>query len=211
MRRKKFFLISVAVVATFGIALGLSLAWYLEKGEDKKQEVGDSSYFYMHIVGGLEIRPLFRDETNNIDYLAPGANIAYSEIDTVNHIWRQSPIVLYNRSSIETELRIKLDYTHIDSNKNANLVTYSPTQNEDFEIVFTNPTAWVFEDDYWYYRPGGNPIAPTGDVAAQVELIKSIGYSSDLDKGNVYENEEVEVNIIFEAKQAYYGTWTQVK
>ena len=211
MRKKKFFLISIAVIATFAIVLSLSLAWFLEKGDDKKQELGDSSYFDMHIVGGLDIRPIFRDESKDIDYIAPGANIAYSEIDQVNHIWRQSPIVLYNRSSIETELRIKLDYTYIKENENLALVTYSPTQDADFEIEFFDKNDWEFEDDYWYYRPGGNPIAPTGETAAQVELIKSIGYSHELVAGNVYENEEVEVNIIFEAKQAYYGTWTQVK
>ncbi|NLP49035.1 MAG: hypothetical protein GX345_08885 [Clostridiales bacterium] len=215
MKKRKFFLISIAVLATFALVLSMSLAWFSQQGEDKSQKVS-GSYFDMYIVGGLDIRPLFHDETQEIDYIAPGANIAYSEIDTENEIWRQSPIVLYNHSSVETELRIKLDYTHIDLNKNETLVTYSPTQNEDFEIVFTNPLDWEFENGYWYYRPGGDPMPPSdsayepGAPELEVELIESIRYSQDLEAGNIYEGEEVEVNIIFEAKQAYYGTWEDI-
>ncbi len=232
MKKKVIAGIVVLAVALGVIAFKPTLAWFVNSGSAKTQQI-DLSYFDIAPVKPFDIRSAYTTPIPDpipdplpepIKYVGPGENMIYVE-DPVG-IWKPGPLAVTNKSTILTNLRVYIEYSWWDANlvPAPGLVTvvYSPTQNADFTVDFADSDNWIFESGYWKYRYGGTtgsidiPAADptTGEI---IDLINSMGYSYQLDPsdpGNAYNNykdKEVTVKLTVEAKQAEYGDWTQVQ
>lgn len=220
MKKKVIAGIVILVVAIGVIAFKPTLAWFVRNGPAQSQDV-DLGYFEISLVGGTdcEIRPAFIDPNSsppNKEYAAPGENMLF--LEKAQDVWEPGPLVVLNKSTILTNLRVKIEYTYITAGGVATQEVYRPTQMTDFVVDFDEPDDWVYDavTGCWNYRYGGTagtiaiPAATDLINGETITLINSIGYSAALGRGNIYENKDVTVKLKVEAKQAEYGTWTQV-
>ncbi len=215
MKRKVIITVVVLAVALGVIVLFPSVAWISNSGTDKSQTV-DISYFDISLIGGCDIRPAYTDVPNSVDYAAPGENMIF--IEESQDVWVPGPLTILNKSTILTNIRVRIAYTYITPGGVSTEEVYRPTQNTDFVVDFDEPDDWQYDaaTECWNYRYGGTsgtievPAATdliNGDI---ITLINTLGYSSALGPNNVYEDKPVTVTLKVEAKQAQYGTWAQV-
>jgi hypothetical protein len=211
MKKKVLALIIIFTVAFGVLVFKPSFAWFLNEGTDKSQAI-DISYFDISLVGGCDIRPVYTNELNT-EYVAPGANMIH--IEQTEDVWVPGPMTMLNKSTIPTNLRVRIEYSRWNGTALVPTV-YSLTQQTDFSVDFAVPADWSYDaaTECWNYLPGGGNVAPVDLVAnpdgLQTVLINSMGYSDALESGNIYEDELVTVSFKVEAKQAEYATWTQV-
>ena len=216
MKKRFPVLIGFLAVVIGVIAVGSSLGWFQidDTGRQKAQliEYGDMDYT---LVGGCDIHPAYIDESSN-EYAAPGENMIYSK--NSQDKWVPGPLKVLNKSTITTNLRVKIEYSWWNSDllplPGLVTVVYSPTQNADFTVDFAVPANWVFDSGtgFWNYLPGGNSIPAVADPVngEEITLINSMGYSSAITVGSHYETKNVNVSLKVEAKQADYADWTDV-
>ena len=133
---------------------------------------------------------------------------------------KDATITMNNNSSIDTQIRVKIEYTSYSSGS-AKTEIYSGREGEDLKVEFVNPEQWLPYDNgmdgtYFYYvgpEFGSSKLTDLDDVYSitpvvpSVDIIKGVSYSEDVDT-SVYSGSEVTVNIIFEAKQADYVGWS---
>ncbi len=132
----------------------------------------------------------------------------------------ESALTMFNSSTIDTKVRVKIEYTSYHSGK-AETVTYKGEPDEDFEVEFADPSQWRLLDNgmdgaCFYYvgrdfdaqqlQKADDSAAVTPDMAS-LDIIKSVKYKDDID-ASLYSGNEVTVNVIFEAKQADYVEWS---
>ena len=134
----------------------------------------------------------------------------------------ESSLTMFNSSTIDTQVRVKIEYTSYESGE-AKTVTYKGDESEDFEVEFAEPSQWKLFDNgmdgaYFYYVGkdfGSAELTKADDSAvitpdvASLDIIRSVNYKSDIDT-SLYSGNEVTVNIIFEAKQADYVQWSSL-
>lgn len=212
MKKKVIAGIVILAVALGVIAFKPTLAWFIENGPAKKQTV-DLGSFDVSLVTPCDIRSSYTDPLDSEKYIAPGENMIY--VNDPEDGWTPGAIAVVNKSTILTNLRVKIEYTHISSGGVRTQVVYSDTQQEDFTVVFANTDNWEYENGYWNYRYGGTTGSidiPAADptTGETINLINSMGYSDELLPNNIYEDEPVTIIFKVEAKQAEYGTWAQV-
>lgn len=133
----------------------------------------------------------------------------------------ESSLTMFNSSTIDTKIRVKVEYTSYKNGK-AETVTYTGAPDEDFAVEFAEPSHWKLFDNgmdgaYFYYvgrdfsgalTKADDAVAITPDVAS-VDIIKSAYYKEDINT-SLYSGNTVTINIIFEAKQADYVNWSSV-
>lgn len=133
---------------------------------------------------------------------------------------KDATLTMNNNSSIDTQIRVKIEYTSYKSGT-AQTVVYSGSEEDDLQVEFANPGQWLpynngMDDTYFYYvGPGfGSKTLTNPDKSfsitpsiASVDIIKGVSYKEDIDTGS-YSGNEVTLNIIFEAKQADYVGWS---
>lgn len=133
---------------------------------------------------------------------------------------KDATITMNNNSSIDTQIRVKIEYTSYSSGS-AKTVVYSGSEDEDLSVEFANPGQWLsynngMDGTYFYYVGpdfGSSVLTDTDNVYSispavpSVDIIKGVSYKEDIDT-SVYSGSEVTVNIIFEAKQADYVGWS---
>ena len=131
----------------------------------------------------------------------------------------ESALTMFNSSTIDTKIRVKIEYTSYKDGK-AQTVVYSGAEDEDLEVEFADNSQWKLFDNgmdgaCFYYVGNGfegdltkadDAAAITPDIAS-VEMIRSVKYKDDID-ASLYSGNEVTLNIIFEAKQADYVEWS---
>ena len=225
MKKKVIAGIVVLAVAFGVIAFKPTLAWFVDSGSAKTQQI-DLSYFDIAPVKPFDIRSAYTTPIPDpipdplpepVKYVGPGENMIYVE-DPVG-IWKPGPLAVINKSTILTNIRVKIEYSFWNGTSLEDVVYGDKT--DDFSVIFNDPTNWDFAGGYWNYRYGGTTGSidiPAADstTGETIDLINSMGYSYQLDPskpGNAYENykdKEVTVKLTVEAKQAEYGTWTQV-
>ena len=212
MKKKVIIIITVLTLALGVIVLIPTLAWLTDLGSDKSQAISISNFSYS-LIGGCDIRSSYTDPLNANKYVAPGENMIY--IESTPGVWVPGTLSVLNKSTIATNLRVRIEYTYVTGGVPAQVV-YSPTQNADFTVDFAVPSDWQYDavTECWNYMPGGSNIAAVDLVAnpsgITTVLINSMGYSSLLGPGNAYEDKTVTVKFKVEAKQAEYATWQQV-
>jgi len=222
MKRKYLGFIIILVVAVAVLAIGNSLGWFMSDAGNnpnnaQKIDYGDFDY---SLVGGCDIRTSYTDGAD-VKYVAPGENMIYYK--NTEDKWVNGPLTILNKSTIATNLRVKIVYSRWDSVGSAFVPTNYGDSTADFQVknasgdpIGTTGDGWSYEPGtgFWNYLPGGKAVQPVNfetDPDGQNIIISSIGYSDQLERGNVYENAVVSVKLTVEAKQADYATWNQVK
>ncbi|GEM_PF-1780418 len=225
--KKKVLAILIVLATAVGIfALRSSFAWLKTGFDSKSQEV---------IVGKLnyeftgEIRGIYENESSTV-YVAPGENLIF--IDET----QQGPMTAVNKSSIATNLRVKIEYTYYeyDEGTSSFVGQFEPYDgsNTDLTVTFASPSNWVYDTDSgcWLYHVTGAPAGdyripapleattqpstePTSesltqaDVGEDIPIFTFLGYSDTLDKDSGYDDKEVKIKLTVEVKQADYVTW----
>ncbi len=133
---------------------------------------------------------------------------------------KDATLTMNNNSSIDTQIRVRIEYTSYKSGS-AKTVVYSASEDDDLQVEFANPGQWLpynngMDDTCFYYVGpdyGAKTLTDTDNVysirpdVASVDIIKGVCYKEDINTGS-YSGNEVTVNIIFEAKQADYVGWS---
>ena len=114
----------------------------------------------------------------------------------------ESALTMFNSSTIDTKIRVKIEYTSYKDGK-AQTVVYRGAEDEDLEVEFADNSGNDFEGNL---TKADDAVAITPDIAS-VEMIRSVKYKDDID-ASLYSGNEVTLNIIFEAKQADYVEWS---
>ncbi|MBQ8784212.1 MAG: hypothetical protein IJZ57_10640 [Clostridia bacterium] len=207
----------IALIASLAVILGLmtsqsSYAWFVTSVKRaQKMTIGVVSY---DSSAAVSLDTLEEDFYGNA-CIYPGQNLVMLEGDDAS-------ISMYNSSTVDSQIRVRVEYTSFASG-NAKNVIYSGSEDEDLEVIFSNPEQWLPYNNgmdgtcYYYVGPDYNRSALTDvdDVytitpdIADVEIIESIRYKETID-ANLYSGNEVTVNVIFEAKQADYVGWSSL-
>lgn len=117
----------------------------------------------------------------------------------------QSDLILNNQSTITSQLRFQLTYTHYSSIED---VTGTTTifDNVDDDISVGIPEEFVFQDGYWYYESDSYAIAAnTGDMP----LITSLSLNADV-VSIEYASKPISIAITIQVKQADNVTWNDL-
>ena len=133
---------------------------------------------------------------------------------------KEATLTMYNSSTIDTQVRVKIEYTSYAGGTAKNTV-YSGSESDDLAVEFANSSEWLPFDNgmdgccYYYVGPnyGSSTLKDLNNVynvkpdVASLDIINKVYYKSDIDTG-LYSGNEVTVNVIFEAKQADYVGWS---
>lgn len=207
----------IALIASLAVILGLmtsqsSYAWFVTSVKRAQRiTIGVVSY---DSSAAVSLDTLEEDFYGNA-CIYPGQNLVMLEGDDAS-------ISMYNSSTVDSQIRVRVEYTSFSSGSAKNVI-YSGSEDEDLEVIFSNPEQWLPYNNgmdgtcYYYVGPDYNRSALTDvdDVytitpdIADVEIIESIRYKETID-ANLYSGNEVTVNVIFEAKQADYVGWSSL-
>lgn len=144
--------------------------------------------------------------------------------------YQKSPLILKNFSTIDTQVRLKIEYTYYNSTVQEipSEAIYQGAASEKLEVIFGDTLNYTYEstDGYWYISTQSDIIPAVGSEEEtgtttdetttseqndyeNIVLIESIHYKgSEYDK--TYEGKEVSVTITLQAKQAYYVDWEDI-
>lgn len=202
-----------ALIASLAVVLGLmssqgSGAWFVTAVKRAQNiEIAVINYdSEAEFLGTLE------EDYYGTPCIYPGQNLVL-----LNN--KDATLTMNNNSSIDTQVRVRIEYTSYASGK-ATTVTYSG-KNEDLHVEFANPSQWLPYDNgmdgtcFYYVGPdyGSSVLKDIDDVYSispaipNLEIIKSVYYDKNIATAD-YSGNEVTVNIIFEAKQADYVGWS---
>ena len=207
----------IALIASLAVILGLmtsqsSYAWFVTAVKRAQRiTIGVVSY---DSSSAVSLDTLEEDFYGNA-CIYPGQNLVTLDGDDAS-------ISMYNSSTIDSQIRVRVEYTSFASGSAKNVI-YSGSEDEDLEVVFSNPEQWLPYNNgmdgtcYYYVGPDYNrsTLSDVDDVytitpdIADVEIIESIRYKETID-ANLYSGNEVTVNVIFEAKQADYVGWSSL-
>lgn len=204
----------ISLIASLAVVLGImssqgSGAWFITAVK-KAQNIEIAVINYdseTEYLGTLE------EDYYGVPCIYPGQNLVL-----VNN--KESVITMNNNSSIDTQVRVRIEYTSYASGT-AKTVTYSGSADEDLHVEFSNPNQWLpynngMDDTCFYYvgpNYGSSVLKDVDDVYSvtpavpNLDIIKSVYYDKDINTVD-YSGNEVTVNIIFEAKQADYVGWS---
>lgn len=222
MKKKFLALIVFLAVALGAIALGSSLGWFPTfggGGDDpfKSQVIGYGDMEYT-LVGGCDIRTAFTDPDilppNNNKFVAPGENMIYIQDPPASGDWVPGVLTINNKSTVATNLRVKIEYSRWDGAALQTVVYGDET--DDFTVDFAVLDDWEYNDatKFWDYSPGDSlvidAVALDTFPGGNNILINSMGYSKDILVNSNYETRAVNVSLKIEAKQADYVEWSTV-
>lgn len=210
-RRIAALILSIAIVVGILSYQG-SFAWFVSSAS-KNQYISVAVVNYGS-GASLDSMNVYDDGTT---YIMPGDNLI-----VLNGV--SSKFVVTNSSSINTQIRLKIEYTSYESGS-ANTVTYQGSDDEPLSVTFPE-NKWSFykssdEDSYFYYMGSEyktQQLQSLDDVydikptETSIEAIDSISYKNDSSvvSADVYSNSNVSVKIVFEAKQADFVSWETI-
>ncbi len=204
----------VALIASLAVITGLmssrdSGAWFITA----VKRAQDISIAVINFDSEEEILGTVEEDYYGRPCIYPGQNLVL-----LNN--KNATLTMINNSSIDTQIRVRIEYTSFSSGVKSTEV-YSADKDEDLQVEFANPGEWLpcksasGEVCFYYVGPGygskvlsdpDNACSITPDVS-NIDIIKSILYKNDIDTAS-YSGNEVTVDVIFEAKQADYVGWS---
>ncbi len=207
----------IAIVASLAVILGLmasqgSYAWFVTSVKRAQRiTIGVVSFDSSSAISLDSIEEDFYGR----ECIYPGQNL-------VNLNGEDATISMYNNSTVDSQIRVRVEYTSYQDGAAKNTV-YSAAEDEDLQVVFKNPEQWLPYNNgmdgtcFYYVGPDYNKTELTNvdDVytitpdISDVSIIESIHYKETIN-ANLYSGNEVTVNIIFEAKQADYVGWSSL-
>jgi hypothetical protein len=143
--------------------------------------------------------------------------------------YQHSPLILKNYSTIDTQVRLKIEYTYYETAAQTvpSSAVYQGLSSEKLQVNFPSEMTCTYNstDGYWYCSTENGVIpavvseeetGSTGETTTSsqldyedIELIESVFYKgTEYDK--TYEGKEVSVTITLQAKQAYYVDWEDI-
>ena len=199
---------SLAVIAGLAASQG-SYAWFVTAVK-RAQNITIAVVSYDSAAASLDT--LEEDFYGN-SCIYPGQNLVLFE-------GRDATLSMYNSSTINTQIRVRVEYTSYAGGLAENVV-YSASEDDDLQVDFANPEQWLPYDNsidgccFYYVGPsyGSDKLTDVNKVYSitpditSVDIIDKVLYKEDIDTG-LYSGNEVTVNIIFEAKQADYVGWS---
>jgi hypothetical protein len=179
MKKKAIIKSFIFVLVIFIFMISISFAWfaYYEGLDGAILPIGDIDYDYSGS---------FIDE-NEIIY--PGKNLL------------DQAISVENQSNIDTQLRVKIEYTLIEETNSTKV--YKDDVDDDLEVVFDS--AYILNGDYWYFGDTDFDIITNGNKGV-VSYIAYDGFNSSIE----YEGQTINVEILIQIKQSEYVEWTDL-
>lgn len=117
-------------------------------------------------------------------------------------------ITLFNESSIDSQMRLKISYTKITNPTGSELVIdtvdYSDAIDDHLDVVFDS--SMTYDTGYWYL--GGTSFLIPADNGL-IALISSIQYDGTL-VGNDYSQQTVSITVTIEVKQNDHVLWSEL-
>ncbi len=207
----------IALVASLAVLVGLfssqgSYAWFVTAVKKAQRiTIGVVSYDSSSAVSLDTLEQDFYGK----ECIYPGQNLVSLNGD-------EASLSMYNSSTIDTQIRVRIEYTSFADGV-AKKVIYKGSDSEDLQVEFANPEQWIpYEEGmegccFYYVGPDykKDTISDANDIyivtpdVADISIIKSICYKNSID-ANLYSGNEVEVNVIFEAKQADFVNWSSL-
>lgn len=221
-------IVSVALILAIGIGilfLQSSVAWQTNKFDrPQNMTIGTLLYDFEGTVEGIY-------DSGTAQYVAPGANLLFigSQPGALN---------AYNRSTITTQIRVKVEYTRIYWNGSAFVSQFVPYSDSDYVpddlvVTFAEPALWEYvayvpgnpNTGCWFYKPAvdvaapydipafvDDPGTPDDDAGNIIALISFLGYRGDIEDSPSwgYVDSPVSIKLTVEAKQADYVDWATV-
>lgn len=190
MKNKKIVFLSLGLLLIVTTLVVSIAAWLTDTGTtgDTTFTVGDVSYT---LSGGFK-------ETSPI---VPGHELVTTEF------------ALTNSSTVDSELRVKVDVTRKQgSNEPAEITDFSSifsTEGIKPGAHFSLAEGWTLNagDNYWYYSIAeSSVIAPNDQVISLLQTLMFDGYKV----GNEYANDVFNFKLTFQAKQADYIDWSDL-
>jgi hypothetical protein len=167
----------ILLIVALALTIGVSYAWI--------------SYSEREDAGIVSV--------GDITYQINGGFISETEIIYPSKDLVTPNIIISNQSTIETQIRLKITYTLIDDTSTSNKI-YKNDATDDLSVVFGS--AYVLDGDYWYYQNTSYMI----DVGANVPVINAMYYDGQT-SSNEYANENINIEIILQVKQADNVSW----
>lgn len=184
---KKLILSFSLFVGTFILLITSVVAYFsdIKTTNSNEFKLGEVQFTYQ---GGLKT-----------DLIVPGENII------------ENPITLVNGSSIDTELRMTITVSSSLFTTQTTLEDLFGYDNENTPY-FSLGEGWILEGSHYYYRgleSIENPssvfrIPPTSQPIVIIDYIELDGFKFT----NSHANGTIGIQVIFEAKQADFVTWS---
>lgn len=122
---------------------------------------------------------------------------------------------LESTSSVDSQLRIKVEYGYGDTQNNA----FDNSENSPLTVEFTDSSLWTYNGGYFYYGvfeedTNSSSVISAFDAAAEnaipllVPLFNSIRYSGENTDNSQIAGKTLTVKVTFEARQSEFVDWT---
>ncbi|MCF7924526.1 MAG: hypothetical protein K9L64_05400 [Candidatus Izimaplasma sp.] len=139
----------------------------------------------------------------DIDYTVSGDFVSSTDPIYPGQELINSPIIITNNSTIDTQMRLIITYTKIEDTVVLNNHIYTNDITDHLVVNFTS--AFLYgADSYWYY-PDQTTILPVG----QLSIIDSVSYDGDVVSNN-YADTPISISIVIQVKQADNVTWAEL-
>lgn len=137
----------------------------------------------------------------DIDYTYTGEFIDENEIIYPGLNLIEVGVSVDNQSNIDTQLRVKIEYTLIEETTSVKI--YKDEVTDDLDVVFDS--IFVQDGDYWYYQATDFDIVATGTI----DLLSEISYDG-FNSSIEYAGEDISVTIQIQVKQSQHVDWTDL-
>lgn len=186
MKKNKFILISSIslLVIIFGLIVSITFGWL--------------SIFNSSSGGTVSVGSLTYEKSGNF---ITDDQIIYPGMELLD-----SDFTLTNNSTIDSQLRIKIDYTKVTNPGTIQVETVSYTDAVDEHLAVVFGTSFSYDNDYWYYN-GLSGVVPA--ESGLMSLITSISYNGAF-AGLDYSGQTVDIAVTIEVKQSDNVTWSEL-
>jgi hypothetical protein len=210
MKKSKVYLFTNTILLVAILSLSFTYAWliYIDS-------LGEGSF----VVG--DVKFILQGSVISKNIIVPGEELI------------NQTLALKNESTVDCELRafITFDYVEI-VNEEPTVKTWIFGKEKDEskvnnpELLGTISTGWFYDsdDEIWYYVGNAQNVTKdkVGSDASEeykyiisssqtnpISFIESLKYDGEI-VDNTWSNQTVTINIVFEAKQANYVTWSEL-
>ena len=121
---------------------------------------------------------------------------------------------LESTSSVDSQLRIKVEYGYGDTQNNA----FDNSENSPLTVEFTDSTLWTYNGGYFYYGEFDETKNSSSVISAfdpemnptplLIPLFDSIRYSGENTDNSQIAGKTLTVKVTFEARQSEFVDWT---
>ncbi len=142
----------------------------------------------------------------DLRFVKNGDFISSSEIIYPGKELLDSDISLVNQSTIDSQLRVKIEYTKITYSEPLLIETVVLSDSLEEHLIVGFVSGFVFDGDYWYYDGLSGVIEADSGLKTLITSIKYNGFYAGID----YAGQQVNVSIVIEVKQSDNVSWAEL-